>query len=389
MLSSSAILSLRLRVLLAMLAAAGAGVYLTYSAAMHAAGPLASDEAAGGLRARLDLAAALTEAGMSAASAQARALASLPASALAGGLPAGRTHGPELTGAWLQDADGRVLASYRGRASARQAAAAQSKNLMIGPPLWNSGLEYEITAPASGGTLRCRFRAVPLPREAYGRAGQETSYIFALRRGNTLRTAGPRGSSDVPIKSRQAELFLPALEGREGSAVSSDGSTLFAFRRLPAADWIMTASTPYAAAAANGERMTGNVRLAALLIFALLAISCFFGAALALRPLRRTARAAAALLEDCGRQQADPDEQPSPELIDQALREASACLRSRDNVGARLEAETEKLRGEEADLKNQNAELEKLNQYLNEREAMIAELKGELAKLKEKAASER
>ncbi len=414
-------LSFRLRLLLALIAMAGAGVYLTYSGIIRSAGPFLHEEAGDRLFSTLNLAASLLEgevnsgiekAKMTAARTGVRAILARLNSG--GALPADRDELQKRLQDAIQaspDIAALELVNVRGAAAAAapKAAAAHSfsrtadlrpslTSVSVSAPRGGRGtVSYDITVPVPPlpgtpgtgplGALHCRIISAALPQ--YLLAGNRGSMVFTLgrRQGDMIKvTGGAGGDREIPLKSPEAAPFLPAMEGKEGFTVigGDGGKAIYAYRRLSYPEWIITAGVPYSQAEGRGDRMLKEVRLNALLAFALLAIAALIGANLLILPITRTARSAAALLEDCGKPTEEPNSRPEAELVDEALAEAAALIKTRTTRGTELESETEKLREEETDLKYQNAELEKLNKYLSEREVKISELKKEIADLKEK-----
>lgn len=412
------LLPLRLRLLLALIAAAGAGVFLTYSGIKNAAGVFVMEETGGKLFLRLSLAGEAVEKEINSGLEAARAIAGRaslrePLSRLGQGFgqPGDREElkarlgeaaaaSASIAALQLAGANGSVAASYVKAAGTRSFAPRSRLSRRPGgayaglPYAGAAALEYEVSVPvpvaaekglpARLGELRCLFNGRPLPASL--RESGLVSFTLAERRGKSLKIAEAGGSREISIASEQAVPFLSALEGKEGYSVikGAGGKTLYAYRRLNSSDWILTAATPYSAAARRGEDMLAAARLYALLSFAFLSIAAFFAAGLVLRPVTENARTAGAFLEECGQTAQEAAPGPDTDIIDKALAEASQLAKNRGRNGAELETETEKLRVEDADLKSQNTELEKLNQYLLDREIKISDLKKEISELKEK-----
>lgn len=410
---------LRLRLLLALIAAAGAGVYLTYSGIARNADKFISAEAGDRLFAQLNLAASLMESEVNSGIEKTRMTAArtglrqILQGARPGGLsPADRaallSRLADAAGASkailsidLMDQRGTVVAAIPAQnigsdLSSTADFRSGSKGIYVSAPRGGRGiLEFDVTAPvpaaeatpgaAPAGALRLRLKSSAPPWKESG----DTAIAFSLgrRQGNVINvTGGAGGNREIPLKSPEAAPFLPALEGQDGFTTlgTDDNKAIYAFRRLAAPDWVMTAGLPYAEAAGRGTEMLKLARINAALAFSLLAITAFFAVGLIMRPLTKTSRAAASLLEDCGNPEPESDTRPQPELIDQAISAASEKIRAAAGHGEELTNETETLREEKAALKYQNAELKKLNAYLSERETKISELKKEIAELREK-----
>ena len=413
-------LPFRLRLLLALIAAAGAGVYLTYAGIKHTAGPFLNEEAGERLLSRLNLSASYMEREVSSGIGKAELTAAQPGireilarissgaaqpgdrESLEKRLQDAAQSAPAISALELADARGTVAAAVPKGGSGRSLAGADLrrglKGTYVSAPKGGRGpLEYDVILPvlmpaekagaAPLGVLRCRFRSAALPRGAAAEGDGSIVYLLARRQGNGLKVSGGTGEDrEISLNSAEAAPFLPALEGKEGYTVLGEGAqrTIYAYRRLSAPDWLITAGIPYSQAALRGERMMEEAKVTAILIFALLAIAAVFAANLLIFPVTAAARSAAALLEDCGKPPQEPDSRPETELIDEAISEAAAMIRARTVHGTELESEAQRLREEETDLKYQNAELEKLNKYLSEREVKISELTKELLELKEK-----
>lgn len=409
----------RLRLLLALICAAGAGVYLTYSGIARNAAPFISGEAGDRLFSRLSLSASLIESEVNSGIEKtrltaarlglreilARAKEAGPSQADQAGLQsrlqdaAGTS--PSIAAIDLMDSRGKGVAAIPGGNIGRDFSASPDfkaglKGVYVSAPRGGRGaMEYDITVPVHApdnkpgqppiGALRFRLKSSSLPWETPD--GGHIVVSLGRRQGNVLKiTGGAGGDREISLKAPEAAPFLPALEGKEGFATlgTDEDKAIYAYRRLAAPDWVMTAGIPYSEASGRGAGMLKKARLNAALAFALLAITAFFVINVIIYPLTETARSAAVLLEDCGRPRPESDSKPQPELIDEALEAASERIRAGAYRGAELENETETLREEDADLKYQNAELAKLNKYLSERETRISELKREIAALKEK-----
>ena len=409
----------RLRLLLALIAAVGAGVYLTYAGMARNAAQFISAEAGDRLFSRLSLAASLMESEVNSGIEKTRMTAArvglreLLERAKAGDLSPEDRAGllnrlqdaaqasPSISAIDLIDSRGAAVAAIPAANTGRDFSASPDfrsgmKGVYVSAPRGGrDGMEYDITVPvlarAGGagsapiGALRFRLKSSSLPWESVKGGG----VVFSLgrRQGNTLKlTGGAGGDREISLNSPEAAPFLPAMEGKEGfTTLGTDSNkAIYAYRRLAAPDWVITAGMPYTEASGSGAAMLKRVRLTAGLAFALLAITAFFAVNIIILPLTESARSAAALLEDCGKLRPENDDRPQPELIDEALAAASERVRAGVYFGAELENETETLREEDADLKQQNEELEKLNRYLSERETKISELKKEIAELKEK-----
>ncbi len=409
-------LPFRLKLLLAFLAAAGAGIYLSYSGLKNAAGPFSEQEAGAKLTAGLDIAAAVINAEVNTRLERTRLLAARPelremlAAVTAGEkspsrLPAaGGGASPEIVGLDLADAKGRVAASLKRDGRGTDLSRRQDFRLGIkghyvsAPRLLGKDFGYDITVPvlAAGGkaprtlgALRCRFKAAPAQLAALGALRAEGAALVLAKRGGQrlLLTAGSAPGRELNLKSPEAAPFLPALEGRDGSSVYAEaggGKAVYASRTLSGPDWVLTLKAPFSPAAQPAAALLGQVRLNALLAFTFLATAAFFVVGSLTGPLREIAREAATLLEECGRPTSRSERLAEPEVLAAAISEAAAALKQQASRDLELETETEKLREEEADLKTQNDELEKLNKYLMEREIKISELKKEISELREK-----
>ncbi|OGR61952.1 MAG: hypothetical protein A2X31_07205 [Elusimicrobia bacterium GWB2_63_22] len=409
----------RLRLLLALICAAGAGVYLTYSGIVRNAAPFISGEAGDRLFSRLSMSASLIESAVNSGIEKTRltaarvglrellartkegALSQEDQSALLSRLQDAAGTSPSITAIDLMDSRGKAVAAIppgntgRNLSGTSDFRAGMEGVYVSAPRGGRAAMEYDITVPVRApdskpdqapiGALRFRLTSTSLPWETAD-AGQIVVSL-GRRQGNALKiTGGAGGDREISLKSPEAAPFLPALEGKEGFTTlgTDEDKAIYAYRRLAAPDWVMTAGMPYAEASGRGAGMLKKARLNAALAFALLAITAFFIINVIIYPLTETARSAAVLLEDCGKPRPENDAKPQPELIDEALEAASERIRAGAYRGAELENETETLREEDADLKYQNAELAKLNKYLSERETKISELKREIAALKEK-----
>jgi hypothetical protein len=413
----------RLKLLLALLAAAGAGILLSYAGFKNSVGPYSEDEAGKLLLAKLDIAAAVLNSEIGADLDKARLLAARPAlrELLArGARNSGQAEGGELLKSLAQaagaaegitildlaDARGRMAASLEARGpgtdlSRRMDFRMGLKGQYVSAPRPDkNSFSYEITVPvpeAGGrarpvGALRCRFKAGPALRAALEalRAGG-ASLALAKRGGRKIYFFGEAGQGrELSLKAGEAAPFLPALEGREGTYVSHETEnmgTTYASRTLTVPDWTLALKTPFQPLARPEAGLLARARVLAALSFALLAAAAFFVASFLTGPLHDTAREAALLLEECGRPAEHPDALSEPSVLAGALSEAASAMKQQAYRDAELETETEKLREEEADLKTQNDELEKPNKYLMEREIKISELKKEISELREKVGS--
>lgn len=408
-------LPFRLKLLLAFLAAAGAGIYLSYSGLKNAAGPFSEQEAGAKLTAGLDIAAAVINAEVNTRLERTRLLAARPAlrEILAAGtaeekslsrlLAAEGGAATEVVSLDLADAKGRVAASLEKGGLGTDFSQRLDFRLGIkghyvsAPRAGERAFYYDITVPVPAGgkaslplgALRCRFKTGPAQLAALDALRAAGTVLVLAKRGGQrlLLTEGNAPGRYFELKSPEGAPFLPALEGREGSSVSAEaggGKAVYASRALSGPDWVLTLKAPFSPAAQPMAGLLGQARLNALLAFTFLAAAAFFVVGSLTGPLREIAREAATLLEECGRPSNPSERLNEPEVLAAAISEAATVLRQQATRDLALETETEKLREEEADLKTQNDELEKLNKYLMEREIKISELKKEISELREK-----
>jgi len=410
-------LPFRLKLLLAFLAAAGAGIYLSYSGLRNAAGPFSEQQAGARLTDRLDIAAAVINAEVNTRLERARLLAALPvmretlASGPAAGFPrlpaAGESAAAEISGMDLADAGGKITASRQKdgqgtvlprRADLRLGA---KGGYISAPRLSGKDIGYDITVPVFAeagktarplGALRCRFKAATGQLAALDSLRQQGTVLVLAKRGGQKFTLseGAALARELNIKTPEAAPFLPALEGKEGAVLSDEaggGRAIYASRVITGPDWVLAVKAPFSPDAQPMAGLLGHVRLNALLAFTFLATAAFFVVGSLTGPLRGVAREAAALLEECGRPAGPSERLSEPDVLAAGISEAAAALKRQASRDLELETETEKLREEEADLKTQNDELEKLNKYLMEREIKISELKKEISELREKVGS--
>jgi hypothetical protein len=416
-------LPFRLKLLLVILAAAAAGIYLSYAGLKSALRPYSEEEAGTRLLARLDLAAAALETETSAGLERAELTAArtglrgmLDRRARGAALPSdsagmqkklkeAAADSPAIVSLDLLDRTGLVIASLDSRKIGKDLSGGENfrrglRSRYLGAARIADGdISYEIAVPApksadgSGGSpagvLLCRLKASGQLRQALGvlRAAGFTTAI-ARRNGEKLVIAGPGAPPrEVEARSPEAAPFLGFMSGSESFASivnpASDG-LIYAGRVIPGTDWIAAAGMPRSAVPAPSAGLLERARLAALLAFILVAAAAVFAVSLLTGPLGEAGRQAGELMEICGTPAADKDRLCEPATIAAALETASAMLKKKSFRGAELETETEKLREEEEDLKSQNDELEKLNKYLMEREIKISELKKEISELREK-----
>ncbi len=407
----------RQRALLAMLAVSGAGVYLSYAVFAAGLAGFSREEAGRALIGRLRTLAAVIDADVKSALAQAGAAAGRPAvRQIAAGSPgdageAGRRLAAALAAsdgisrAELAGADGRALAAARGRGGRRLLEGAELRAALrgprVGPPRAEKGrIFYEVSVPVPGpeggagaaGVLLARFTLTdtnrrPLAPQAPGEPAQD----LALAKRDSQRLvlyAGGGPAAEAGPRSPDGSRFLAALSGRPGDpaeAGEKNGRAVYGWVPVPGAGWVLAGAAPLPAAA-GGEagRLRERARLGALLTFLLLAVSSFFAAGWLAAPLREAGRQAAELLEQCGNPPETPEALYDPKALAAAIEEAASTIKNQSSRDLELENEAEKLREEEADLKSQNDELEKLNKYLMEREIKISELKKEISDLREK-----
>lgn len=407
----------RLRVLLVILTAAAAGAWMAYASFMTAFKPQSEKAAGERLLAGVELGAAVLDGEVRGAVELARMTASGPVLRELLALHNRGSAGAEDTRALqrrLEDTrpasgvmlklelagrSGRIAASSGGLApgadvSGTQEFRAALKGAYVGPPLPSAGgLEYEIAVPVPArrtdqpgplGALLCRFRVLP---------GAQVALETLASRGGSLALAKTNGGQfallsedgkvrEAGLKAPEAEPFLPALAASEGVYTGKAG--VYAWQPVPAAGWVLAARGSNDEIHAAYASLSARARTLLLVWIAILAAGAFLAAGALTWGVAEAGRQAAALLEQCGKPQADPRELAEPEALGAAIAEVAAALRVQAARDMELETETEKLREEESDLKSQNDELEKLNKYLMERETKISELKQEISELKEK-----
>lgn len=415
-------LPFRLKLLLAMLAAAGAGIYLSYSGFTSALDRFAQEETGKHLLARLDLAAALIDEDVKSSLERARLTAARtglreilsrhntnganPADAgeLSRRLADAAGASESITGLDLEDARGIVAASLEkanmGRdLSSRPDFRLGAKKHSISGPRWEKGvISYEVAVPVPAlpgaaarplGTLRCRFKVMPAQQAALrALRGGGAALVLAKSAGRrVLILEGSSPEREIRLESPEAAPFLPALSGKDGVlAVDGgvSGKALYACRPISAPDWVIAAKTPFSPPAGRAGKLLEGAWLNAALAFVVLALAAFFTVNLLAAPLCEAGRQVAFLLEQCGKPAGDKKNLCEPGILAGAIEEAAGMLKNQASRDIELETETEKLREEDADLKSQNEELEKLNKYLMEREIKISELKKEIDDLREK-----
>ncbi len=417
----------RLRLLLAMLAASGAGIYLSYAVFAKGLEPFSREEAGRSVIERLRTLAAVIGEDVKSGLAQARLTAGRTgirelAAGLAGGgarpgdaaelqrrLNDATAASGAMTSAELAGKDGRVIASSRkGRTGAQllqgRELAAALKSASVGAPRAEGGrIFYDVTVPVPGGAdgggpigvLKARFTLSDTNRPSTAaQDGVTPGLDLALIRKDSKRLVfygGGAPAFETGTRSAEGTRFLAALSGKpgvSGAAEDSSGSSVYGWVPVQEAGWVLAGTAPLPAAAGGSSgRLLDRVRLGALLAFLLLAVSSFFAASWLAAPLREAGRQAAELLEQCGEPPERSDSLYDPKALAAAIEEAARVLKSQSSRDLELESETEKLREEDADLKSQNDELEKLNKYLMEREVKISELKKEIIDLKEKVGS--
>ncbi|HAT72710.1 MAG TPA: hypothetical protein DCS63_07830 [Elusimicrobia bacterium] len=412
-------LPFRLKLLLVILAAAGAGSYSSYSGFRGALKPFHEDEAGGRLISRLELAAAVIDEDVKSGLALARLTAARTGLREAlgrhnanPGLPADKADlsrrladaaSGSVIGLDLVGTDGKVAASLDKRIgldlSSRADIQIGSKRPYItGPRAENGKIVYEVTVPVPAlagttarplGVLRCRFLAASEQEAALRPLRQGGATLVLAKKGGQqlIAAEGPGFAREVNLKSPKGSLFLPAISGPEGAASFEEGISgrmITGWKSIPSPGWIIAARIPFLPAAESSARLLERARLHALLSFILLAAAAFFAAGLLAAPLCEAGRQTAFLLEQCGIPAADRKRLCEPGPLAGAIEEAAGILKRQSSRGLELETETEKLREEEADLQSQNDELEKLNKYLMERETKISELKKEISDLREK-----
>jgi len=411
--SHKTLVPFRLKLLLAMLLAAGAGTWLSYRGFKSELKPFTNEAAGELLLSKLELRASLIDSELRGGLEKARLAASCPAlrELLASynlyGPGADKTGlrkalaeaagGPSLAGMDLAGADGKIVASLDpGKVGLILPGRPGPGGYRISAPRRdNAAIVWDVTTPvlpqAGGGTvplgaLRCRFR---LSQRALGlEPGKDPAFTLALAaKGDQslllVEAAGPREAS---LRSAAGSPFLSALAGKTGVEFANEGrpgSDVFAWRPLTEADWVVAGRAPVKAFSAGAEELVSRARRRAALGFIFLAAAALLAAGALAARLAEAGRQAAALLEQYGLP-ASEKKLSEPEALSDAIAEVAAQLRRQSSRDLELEAEAEKLREEEADLKSQNDELEKLNKYLMERESKISELKQEIAELREK-----
>jgi hypothetical protein len=421
--SGKVLLSFRLKLLLAILAAAAAGIYLCYGGVKSALRPYEEDEAGAKLLARLDLAAAALEsetasglerAGMTAARTGLREILSrqtegqsapTDAAAIQDRLHDAAQASPSMVSIDLLAPSGRTAASLEksGIGTDHSKAEYFRRGLRGGyisaPQAVNGNLYYEIAVPAPlpkgkpgrgpAGVLRCRFKALPRLQQTLGSLSSAglTLAIGKLSGEKLILTAPGVAAKEFSAKAPEAAAFVPFMSGGErfsSNAKRGPGGMLYAARAVAGTDWVAAAGMPLGSAAGAASGLLERVRLTALLAFMLLAVSAVFAVNLLAGPLTEAGRQAGELLEICGMPPAGEQGLREPAAMAAAMETAAALIKKHTSKDVELETETEKLREEEADLKSQNDELEKLNKYLMEREIKISELKKEISELREK-----
>ncbi|OGR44832.1 MAG: hypothetical protein A2X35_05930 [Elusimicrobia bacterium GWA2_61_42] len=417
-------LPFRLKLLLVMLTAAGAGIYLSYSGFRNALRPFSEGEAGNRLFSSIELAGAVIDEDVRAALERARLTAArtglgellarynlktpLPSDPadLARRLAGAAAGSDNLTGLDLAGINGKIAASLeKGRVgldlSSRADFRLGLKSPYISAPRSENGtISYEITVPVPAppgagprplGALRCRFKIPPV-RQAAAQTLREKGFIVALAKKSgqhLVLDEGKGPAREVSLKALEGAPFLPALSGKEGVSSMDEGKAgrmLYGWRTIPAPDWIIAAKVPFETNSAGSAMLLERARLNSLLAFVFLAAAAFFAVNLLAAPLCEAGRQAAALLEQCGKPAGDRKDLCEPAILARAIEEAAGTIKGQASHDMELETETEKLREEEADLKSQNDELEKLNKYLMEREIKISELKKEIDDLREKVA---
>ncbi len=414
-------LPFRLKLLLALIAFAGAGTYVTYCGLRAAALPFAEREAGDRLFQKVDLAASLIEkelvyglerASMTAARTGMREILERRRSGKAEPGDAERLYArledtakasPAVTELDLLDSRGIVAASLDRSRIGKDMSRSPSflfpsaESLLPSGPGKSDLLPYEISVPVASlggkgqrlGVLKCRLRASRDLAGSLKGLGEENIAFYITRRSGQKIYLSAYGSAarEIDANSPEAEPFLPSTEGQEGYSAPLDKTgqrTLYAYRRLRSTDWIVAARAPYAPVNSVLKSLLYGARLAALLTFVLLALCALPIAAAMARPVNAALRAAAGLLEDCGEAGHDTKLPTDAGVMAETINKAAAMLRAHKTRGIVLQNEAETLREEDADLKFQNAELEKLNKYLLDRETRITELKKELSDLKTK-----
>jgi hypothetical protein len=411
--------SLRLRILLALIAVAGAGIFLTYSAAERVVVRLTAEESGARIFSSLKGSAAAIDSEISYGLERARLAAAQPAlRELLYRRNRGRAAQSDeetlrlylkdaarttrgLASITLVDAKGALAGAFRepGLKVVSPEAAGISVSPdedYLSPPLIKKGdLFYEVavvvpsSAPGAGaqaGTLRCCFVVPAVLR------GGVSDFSLAGRRGkNLVITSKSKPREEVALDSESAALFRPALHGEEGYSLprGKDGGLIYVYGRLRAADWLIAAqisapTAPLLYTTAILER----IRLCAWLCFALVSMVAFFISKSLAAPVIEDARSASVLLQECRAPGAEAaGGRTETELIQSALTEAGALIRQSTEHGHQLQSETDKLREEETELKYQNLELDKLNKYLLKRETNISELKKEINDLRKEISS--
>lgn len=424
--SGKVLIPFRLKLLLAMLAAAGAGTYISYRVFSSGLEPFSEQEGGRALMSRLQTLAGVIEEEVRSGTQQARLTAgrtglrellerhangsALPSDAadIARRLRDAVASSGALVSAEVAGTDGRIAASSEkaragsGLLPGRQLRTAL-KGMQIGAPRAESGvIYYDVSVPvlpvgqtgSPVGVLRCRFKLADTGASALaaGKAGGSRLFLALAKRDSQriIFYGGGKAAAETTLRSEDGTRFLAALSGRGGTFAASGESAareVYGWLPVPAADWVLAGTAPAAAGAENTRSLLERARLGSALGFLLLAVSSFFAAGWLAAPLRDAGRQAGALLEQCGDPAADPDRLCEPKLLAAAVEKAALELKNQSSRDLELETETEKLREEELDLKSQNDELEKLNKYLMEREIKISELKKEITELREKVGS--
>lgn len=412
--SHETLVPFRLKLLLAMLLAAGAGTWLTYKGFKSELKPFTNEAAGELLLSKLELRASLIDSELRAGLEKARLSASC--TSLREMLAKHNLYGPgadrsglkkalleaagatQFAGLDLAGADGKIVASLDpGKLGSILPGRPVPGERRVSPPRQeNSYIVWDVTTPVMPppgggnvplGALRCRFRLSQ--REALGLEPGKTPALtlaLAARGGQSLLLVEAAGPREAALRSADGAPFLSALAGKTGVEFASEGepeSDIFAWRPLGEADWVLAGRAPLKEFSAGAGELVSRARRRALLGFIFLAAAAFLAAGALTARLAEGGRQAAALLEECGIS-GDEKKLSEPEALAGALGEAAAQLRRQSSRDLELEAEAEKLKEEEAGLKSQNDELEKLNKYLMERESKISELKQEIAELREK-----
>lgn len=411
-------LSLKVRTLLFFIAAAGAGILFTYLAAKNNVEAMAWKEAGDQIFSYLKIAAAETDLQINADIEKARHIAAAPAlravlerkpgeeslSSADKLLAEAAAVTPGAAALSLGRRDGSRAGSYK-KAGAEPVTADTEGALpsdgesYVSPPFQTKGaLSYEVSVmvPGAGGkaagTLSCRFAGRKLPAAPLHYRGGVITMALARRTGDNLSITGAgKPAQEAALTSETARIFLPAIQGKEGYSFTAAGKSpaLYAYARLPSADWLIAASTDnFPREVSSTTAVLARTRQQGWLLFALLAVAGTLLVNFVPCPLGEAARTAAALLDETS-SRAEGGTGSDIDLIMRAMTEALTLVRRREQNGLELEKEAEKLREEDEDLKYQNLELDKLNKYLLERETKISELKKELRELQQRVETAR